>query len=136
MPKSIIGWGVLFYRLQLIEAYGTGMPKIFEAYSKSMVNPKLDVTPNVFKITLPNIHAKPVKSAKPANPTLAKRAFSSAEQVLELAREKGVIDRKDVEKLLGISQTPAGKLLKRLNEGGSLLKSENGKNTKYIYVDK
>ena len=45
----------VFYRLQLIEAYGTGMPKIFESYQGRRVTPKIELSPNVFKITLPNI---------------------------------------------------------------------------------
>ena len=46
-----------------------------------------------------------------------------------------VIDRKDVERLLGITQTPAGQLLKKLVEAGSLVKSGNGKNTKYLFTE-
>ncbi|MCL2087582.1 MAG: putative DNA binding domain-containing protein [Oscillospiraceae bacterium] len=44
----------VFYRLQLIEAYGTGILKIFETYKTESIKPKIEVTPNVFKITLPN----------------------------------------------------------------------------------
>ena len=44
----------VFYRLNLIEAYGTGMPKILKAYAGSGVKPKIEVSSNAFKITLPN----------------------------------------------------------------------------------
>lgn len=44
----------VFYRLKLIEAYGTGMPKIMRAYEESKQKPQLEVTENAFKITLPN----------------------------------------------------------------------------------
>jgi ATP-dependent DNA helicase RecG len=114
----------VFYRLQLIEAYGTGMPKIFESYQGSGVTPKIEVTPNVFKITLPNIRAA---ASNPKTQHLA-----SDERVLALARERGAIDRKDVEGFLGITQTPAGQLLKKLVEAGSLVKTGNGKNIRYL----
>jgi ATP-dependent DNA helicase RecG len=120
----------VFYRLQLIEAYGTGMPKIFEAYASSGREPKIEVTPNVFKIILPNINTVTAK------PLSAVPASSQEEQILRLAGEKGAIDRKDVEALLGISQTPAGRLLKRLVDSGSLEKSGNGKQTRYLLIGK
>ena len=120
----------VFYRLQLIEVYGTGMLKIFESYADSGIKPKIEVTPNVFKMTLPNIHTAAAKT------TSAIRTFIPENQILELAREKGAVGRKDVERLLGITQTPAGQLLKKLVEVGSLVKIGNGKNTKYLFVDK
>ena len=112
----------VFYRLKLTNSCGTGLPKIFEAYSHGEAKPKIEVTPNVFKITLPVIcTAAPVKGPD--------------ERVLDLAREKGMIDRKDVESLLDISQTPAGQILKKLVDSGSLIKSGSGKNTKYLVVE-
>ena len=38
----------VFYRLNLIEAYGTGMPKILKAYAGSGVKPKIEVSSNAF----------------------------------------------------------------------------------------
>ena len=48
----------IFYRLSLIEAYGTGIPKILLAYKKERVKPKIETTDNAFKITLPNLNYK------------------------------------------------------------------------------
>ena len=47
----------VFYRLQLIEAYGTGMKKIMDAYADSSVQPQIIATHNAFKIILPNVNA-------------------------------------------------------------------------------
>ena len=44
----------IFYRLKLIEAYGTGIPKIIESYNEYNVKPKIEISSNAFKITLPN----------------------------------------------------------------------------------
>jgi ATP-dependent DNA helicase RecG len=38
----------VFYRLKLIEAYGTGMPKIIKAYKGAVCQPKIEVTSNAF----------------------------------------------------------------------------------------
>jgi len=115
----------VFYRLHLIEAYGTGMQKIFGAYAGRGKEPKIEVTPNVFKAVLPNINGESVKLGN------VKIPLGQEEQILAFAAEKGVIDRKDIESLLGISQTPAGQLLKKLTERGLLVKNGNGKNTRY-----
>jgi ATP-dependent DNA helicase RecG len=73
----------VFYRLRLIEAYGTGMPKIFQAYGDEAPAPDIQVTPNVFKITLPNVNAAPAK------PQGGVPAGSPEAQILHLARAKG-----------------------------------------------
>ncbi|MDR2743512.1 MAG: putative DNA binding domain-containing protein [Treponema sp.] len=44
----------IFYRLKLIEAYGTGIPKILHSYADFPGQPLLQTTGNAFKITLPN----------------------------------------------------------------------------------
>ncbi|MDR1699571.1 MAG: hypothetical protein LBR68_00045 [Lachnoclostridium sp.] len=44
----------IFYRLHLIEAYGTGIPKIMRNYADCNHSPELQTTNNAFKITLPN----------------------------------------------------------------------------------
>lgn len=43
----------VFYRLRLIEAYGTGLPKISDTYADSVTEYTLDITESMFRITLP-----------------------------------------------------------------------------------
>ena len=45
----------VFYRLRWIEAYGTGILKIKESYNHYDISPKIEITENAFKITLPAI---------------------------------------------------------------------------------
>lgn len=47
----------VLYRLKLIEAYGTGIARMFEAYEGSGVVPRIDITKHLFKVTLPNRNA-------------------------------------------------------------------------------
>ena len=118
----------VFYRLHLIESYGTGMQKIFGAYAGSGKEPKVEITPNVFKVVLPNFNEKLATQQSLPIP------LGQEEQILVLASEKGVVARKDVEALLGLSQTPAGQLLKKLSERGALTKNGKGKATRYYPV--
>lgn len=46
----------IFYRLRLIEAYGTGILKIKESYSGLVIKPSIEATSNAFKIILPNLN--------------------------------------------------------------------------------
>ena len=46
----------VFYRLKLIEAYGTGMRKIIKAYKTQEAQPVIESKKNAFKIILPNIN--------------------------------------------------------------------------------
>ena len=43
-----------FHRLGFIEAYGTGVQKIYEIYTDSEEPVRIEVTPNTFKMILPN----------------------------------------------------------------------------------
>ena len=112
----------VFYRLQLIEAYGTGILKIFEAYKTSLAQPKIEVTPNVFKMILPNLNAVPVVD----------KALTQEENVMQFVDGNGSINRKQAETLLGISQTAAGKVLRKLVEQGELIREGHSRNVRYF----
>ena len=49
----------VFYRLHLIEAYGTGMGKIMNAYRDMEEKPRIETTRNAFKIVLPVLKSFP-----------------------------------------------------------------------------
>ena len=46
----------IFHRLHLVEAYGTGIRKIYELYKDCNRQPNIELTPNTFKIILPNMN--------------------------------------------------------------------------------
>lgn len=49
----------IFHRLHLIESYGTGIRKIYNLYAAQPAQPRIEVTPNTFKIVLPNTNYGP-----------------------------------------------------------------------------
>lgn len=113
----------VFYRLELIETYGTGIHKIFNAYSKTDKTPVIETTDNTFKIILPNLNAKTDLDSI--------ENLSQEEQVIELAKEKETFTRKDIENALGISQASSIRLLKRLIENRRIVQIGKGRSIKY-----
>lgn len=114
----------IFYRLQLIEAYGTGMPKIMKAYAGTGMVPKIEVTNNAFKITLPN------RNAAAANYVTHERR-SDEEKILNRIAKNGYVVRSDVDQLLDVSQTTASRILKRMVANGLIYRDGSGRKTKY-----
>jgi ATP-dependent DNA helicase RecG len=112
----------VFYRLTLIEAYGTGMPKIMRSYEGFAAKPNIEVTDNAFKITLPNTNEIPEKAFLNENES----------SVLNLFKEKDFIVRKDIESALEVSQTMAVRILKSLADKGEIRAIGGGKNTRYL----
>ena len=112
----------VFYRLQFIEIYGTGILKILEAYKTSTVQPKIEVTPNVFKMVLPNLNAVPA----------AGKTMTQEENIIQFVNENGSIYRRQTEKLLGVSQTAAGNVLRKLVEQGELTREGHSRNIRYF----
>ena len=120
----------VFYRLSLIEAYGTGVPKIMESYEGFQARPLFEVTDNAFKITLPNRNfcaEKAVDRVKENNNYFSQRE----EQVLRLLDTQEFIVRKEVEKATGVSQATAITLLRDMTQKGLLEKVGGGKQVRY-----
>ena len=107
----------IFYRLRLIEAYGTGILKINECYEDDMVKPVIQTTDNAFKITLPNRNFVTEDQEfqhmeRNSRITIPEKKEKRIRAVLELCRNKGSFVRADVESALGISQATAILLLR------------------------
>ena len=115
----------IFYRLELIEAYGTGMRKIMTAYRNTGKTPQIEATNNAFKIVLPNLNAN--MADIPEN----RHESGYEEKVLQMAKTKGDFVRRDVEELLNLSQPSASRLIRKMVEDGLLLHRGKGRNTQY-----
>lgn len=116
----------IFYRLELIEAYGTGMPKIIKAYTGTGLEPKIEVTNNAFKITLPNRN-----TSDKVIPVVPDTLTTSEAYILNFIDTAGYIARSDVENLLKVSQATANRILKRMVSKGLITQEGSGKKTRY-----
>ena len=131
----------VFYRLHLIEAYGTGISKIIGAYVGEEKKPVIETTRNTFKIILPNINAMREKvrisepEAKEENPETNKEdtqeLSSEEEQVLEYAGKHENFTKNDVVSLLKVSASTAARVIRGLVERNFLKRNGKARNTYY-----
>ncbi|MCL2138466.1 MAG: putative DNA binding domain-containing protein [Treponema sp.] len=119
----------VFYRLHLIEAFGTGIPKIMRSYAYCAKKPELQTTNNAFKITLPNRNASIYKTTG-----LTSYFTENEEKIIALFDKKAEITRNDAETALAISQAKAVRLLRGLIDKGAIRVIDGGKKTRYRKV--
>ena len=118
----------VFYHLELIEAYGTGIRKIMKAYENAGKTPIIETTNNTFKVTLPNINygAELEKSDS---------IDSDEEWIINFVKKNGEIVRTKVETQLGISASTASRMLRKMVEAGLLAQRGKGRSSKYVLPD-
>lgn len=120
----------IFYRLHLIEAFGTGMLKIKECYAGYACQPAVEASENAFKITLSNVNYE-------AETTSRKNSLSEKEQrILEYISAKQPVSRAEIEAATGLSQSVTVRALKNLLELEAIQKRGKGKNTVYYRESK
>lgn len=124
----------VFYRLQLIEAYGTGMQKIIGAYAEAPVKPQIKTTNNAFKIILPNVNrmtTENIENSSTDMKAVSHGVVSNEEKILQFLKEGRVITRKETQVLLEVSQSTAGRILKTMVDNGQVVQISGGRSTKY-----
>lgn len=136
----------VFYRLQLIEAYGTGISKMMMAYKDMLQKPVLETTKNTFKIILPNVNEqqrytqanppvyrvedRPIQYNYPNN--IETRASSDEEEIiLDYIRKNDRLTKNQAAELLEVSASTATRLLKRMVENHVLKRNGRARNTYY-----
>ena len=124
----------VFYRLRLIEAYGTGMPKIQECYREQPVQPVIEIADHAFKVTLPNLNYG--REAQAAETRRTSGLTEREATVLALLEERGSITRREVEKALGVSQATAILALREMTRKGLLRKTGGGRTQAYCLPER
>jgi len=118
----------VFQRLNFIETYGTGIRRIFTLYENCPIPVTIDVTPNSFKITLPNMNA-----AKENLSSQAKNLVTSQMQrLLDYLKEHESISDEEVQSLLDVKRTRVFNLTKQMSELGLVAIIGRGKNRKIV----
>jgi ATP-dependent DNA helicase RecG len=119
----------VFYRPPLIEAYGTGIPKIMRGNAGCRRKPGIQAASNAFKITLPN------RNVSYPDPEDSKIFFSVNEKkIITLLEERDEIDRQDVEAALSVSQAMAVRYLRSLIDKDVIRVTGGGNKTRYTKV--
>lgn len=125
----------LFYRMRLIESYGTGIGKIKRGYHGKANQPIFETATGAFRVTLPNCNEGIAVTGE--TPTQETRRTSLEKQntlIMEYACENGRITRQEAEQLLQVGTTKAFKVLKTLCTNGKLKVEGSGKQVRYIPV--
>ncbi len=110
----------IFHRLKLIESYGTGIRKIYSLYKECAVQPRIEVTPNTFKLVLPNMNANAVTFRdKPEAAEKAPTAITpQMRTVIDYLTEYGEMTDEELQELLNIKKTRAYLLTRQMQENG------------------
>lgn len=122
MPRNKLLSNVLF-RLELIEAYGTGIGRMRDSYEGSGLQPSIRVTANTFTVELPNRNADLPQEIGNADLDTNARSLLSGGSPRT---------RREIQEALGISQTAAIRLLNSLEADGHVRRIGGGKNTRYM----
>ena len=120
----------VFYRLNLIEAYGTGLKKIQSAYESDVRQPTFLATPNAFKVVLPR------KAPHNTAPVSKRNASERAATILEYIKANGGTTRHDIEALLDVKTATAVRAIRELLDTGAIVTVGKGKNTRYVIAEK
>ncbi len=111
--------GNLFFRLHLIEMFGTGIRRVKEAYANAPVKPVFVLTSNTICVTLPCVDTKIQVS-------------SDGKNVLDALRGGMMLSSTEIAEMLGWSKDKAVRVINALLNGGYVQKIGNGRGTKYL----
>jgi ATP-dependent DNA helicase RecG len=110
-----------FYRLKLIESYGTGIQRIKESYKGFGVKPEFNISEHAFVVTLPNTGCR-------------KEVKTNEEKALEIIKIRGKAARKELEEELGLSKSSITLILNKLLDEGEIMQKGKARNTMYHYI--
>ena len=122
----------IFHRLRLIESYGTGIRRIFHLYKSCPLTPEIHVTPNAFRLVLPNrnettgelTHSNFHVSQMGRNP----QQF----MILKTIQENGFVTKPQVMELLNVKKTRAYTILREMVQDGLIESTGRGVSKKYL----
>ena len=111
--------GNVFFRLHLIERFGTGVKRINEEYKKYSAKPKFEIYENSIKIVLPVM--------------LSSNHLSDDESKVYRALEnEQVLASSDIAKITGFGKNKSIIILKKLVDKGYIKVIGSGRGTKYL----
>lgn len=111
--------GSVFFRLRLIEKFGTGVRRIKSAYKDAIVKPDFSIGENSIQVTLPVL--------------LAFEKVSADEQkILDLLAGKMLLSSSELSKATGFSKDKVIRLAASLVNKNIIQVNGNGRGTKYM----
>lgn len=122
----------IFHRLKLIESYGTGIRKIYSLYEQSAIQPRIEVTPNTFKLVLPNRNAVSIETETQTTAANTVQALTpQMKTVIDYLEEYGEMSEEDLQELLSIKRTRSYLLARQMHEAGLIEVTGHGAKKRY-----
>lgn len=109
----------IFYRLNYVEAYGSGIPRIYSKYKMQEKKPIIETTENSFFITFPKLE------------DMSKIDDDEKDKIIKFLYQNNKIQREDVENIFSCGKTTALRKLNKLVESEIIKQISIGKNTYY-----
>lgn len=109
----------VFYRLKIIEKFGTGIKRIMNEYEASINNPSFDITENNLKITLPILEKVPSNLSEDEH-----RIYEILQDGLELSRAQ--LDEKS-----GFNKSKTLRIINSLVDKNIVKRIGKGRGTSY-----
>lgn len=138
-----VNLAAIFYRMKLIESYGTGIGKIQNLYHEEYRKPNFDTATGVFRVILPNCNERlrsdgyyngNNQDMVLKNTHILRTQEEQKARILMYAEQVSAFRRKDIENLLDLKTTSVFNLLKELCNERKLRSVGKGKNSYYEYV--
>ena len=104
----------VFHRLGLVEAYGSGIPRILELYKNYEIKPEIQVAPNSFLMVLPKM-------------TIS----TKYQKITDYLQKNHLMNREKVEDLLNVKRNAAVEILNEMVDKNILIKE--GKSRDIVY---
>lgn len=117
----------VFYRLKHIEAYGTGIQRIFDLYADDAVKPEIIITNNTFTMVLPNRNSIGI-SNKAAHSVVVSE---QEQRIIDYINQNGSINDEEIHDLLNIKTTRTYAILKSMKTKNILITKGRGNERKY-----
>ena len=114
--------GNIFFRLNYIEMFGSGIKRIKAAYDDSLSKPKFRVFNNSIEVRLPVVES-------------GITITDDEQAIIDILSTSQKLSRLQLEGKTGFTKSKTVRLLASLNDKGMVLKSGSGPNIKY-YLNK
>ena len=132
----------IFYRLGYIEAYGTGLRSIQGQYKQSVSKPSIEVSNNGFRLTLPKFVLKKPGEGGEKEETSEERKMdaggfndrppkSAFERFMDFCSRHPEFTRRQLQNELGVSQTTANNLIRRMVDAERIRRTRIGRYVQY-----
>lgn len=120
-----------FYRMKLVESYGTGIRKIFDLYKGTPAQPQFKAVQGAFVCTIFNRNEALAGKVQESTPEYSYKG-DELDRIMNLAAVKGSVTRREIEEAIGLKTTKAFRLVKMLCASGRLVQKQEGRFTRYF----